>query len=149
MNNIIEITKRHLPHWYSEDSTYFINFKKKEGIFNESEQEIIFKHIKDNDKKFYDLIALTVMINHVHLIIKPCENYNLIRIMKGIKGVTARKINLLKKDSGSIWLDESHDRIIRNEKELQQKINYIANNAIKIHIADNLFNYKFFYLKEE
>lgn len=148
MNDIIKITKRHLPHWYSKDSTYFITFSKKEGLFKEAEQEIIFNHIKGNDKKFYDLIALTVMINHVHLIIKPLNNYDLIKIMKGIKGVTARKINLLRKTSGSIWLDESHDRIIRNEKELQQKIKYIADNTVKIFIADEMFNYKFFYLKE-
>lgn len=88
------------------------------------------------------------MINHVHLIFKPKAEYDLKRIMKGIKGVTARKINMLNNNKGIIWLEESYDRIIRNEFDLNKKMNYIANNAIKINLVDNMFEYKFFYLKE-
>lgn len=69
--------------------------------------------------------------------------------MKGIKGVTARKINMLNNNKGINWLEESYDRIIRNEFNLNEKINYIANNAIKINLVDNIFEYKFFYLKED
>jgi REP element-mobilizing transposase RayT len=89
------------------------------------------------------------MPNHVHLIIIPQLYFNISRILKGIKGVTARKINLFTKTIGSIWQAESYDGIIRNENELKEKIIYIANNAVKWGLTDEPMKYIGFYLHSD
>ena len=50
-------------------------------------------HLIEGDNKFYDLYAAIVMNNHAHVILKPFDDYTLSRIMKGVKGVSANKIN--------------------------------------------------------
>jgi len=77
------------------------------------------------------------MPNHVHLILKPNENYSLSRIMKGIKGVTARLINIHRSSSGTLWLDESFDRIIRNQREFDEKLKYMYENPVSAGLVDN------------
>ncbi len=86
------------------------------------------------------------MPDHSHIIIKPFPEYSLDRIMKGIKGVSARKINIQRNSKGSIWQDESFDRIIRDQKELEDKILYMFNNPIKKGFTDNTFSYHGWYL---
>jgi len=47
-----------------------------------------------------------------------------------------------KTDPSKVWLDESFDRIIRDEKELLEKMNYIATNPIKTGLVEKPENYK-------
>ncbi len=48
---------------------------------------------------------------------------------------------------GKLWQDENLDRVIRDEKELLEKINYIANNPIKANLAEEYEDYKWLYIK--
>ena len=48
-----------------------------------------------------------------------------------------------------IFQSESFDRIIRNEKELSEKMNYILNNSVKRGLIDIGSNYKWYYLEED
>ena len=43
-----------------------------------------------------------------------------------------------------VWLDENYDRIIRDNKEFQEKMNYIINNPAKANLIETEKNYKFF-----
>jgi putative transposase len=156
------ITKRHLPHWKSENVIYFITFDTyNKAILDMEERNTVFNHIIEGNNKYYMLFACVIMPDHVHLIIQPVKEYNLSRIMQGIKGFSARKINLYRNSRTSIlacpcpkrrenrvWLHESFDRIIRNEDELIQKINYIMNNPIKKGLVERLADYPFWYLNE-
>jgi REP element-mobilizing transposase RayT len=145
----LKITQRHLPHWELSGSTYFVTFRLKDGVMNKEEQIIVLEHIKDGNGKFYTLIAVVVMPDHVHLLFIPKEGYTLSRIMKGIKGVSSHKINLKRKISGTIWQDESFDRIMRNEDELKEKINYMLYNPLKKGLTDNPENYYGWYYNEK
>jgi len=62
---------------------------------------------------------------------QPNEGIELARAMKGIKGVSARKINQSRGTSGHVWQDEYWDRIVRDDNELQEKMHYMFNNPIK------------------
>ena len=147
--NGLHITKRHLPHWTLHGSTYFITFRTQDNELSVDEQKIVLEHIKAGDKKYYSLIALTIMPDHAHILLAPHDGVELRRIMKGIKGVSARKINMLPNASGSIWQDESFDRIIRDQKELDEKLNYMLNNPAKKGLTDNPWNYHGWYCNEE
>lgn len=80
--------------------------------------------------KDYNLIAYVIMPNHVHLLIKTYEiGKKLSAIMHSIKSFSANKINkLINNRSGSLWMKEYFDRIIRSETHLNSCINYIISN---------------------
>ncbi|MFI5144991.1 MAG: transposase [Ignavibacteria bacterium] len=112
------------------------------------EKKIVYDHVLEGHKHFYILLALTVMPEHFHIILHPMKDFPLKRIMKGIKGVTANKINLERKTKGSIWMDESYDRIIRNEKEFGAIANYMLNNPVERGLIDYPWKYEFWFFNE-
>ncbi len=99
------------------------------------------QHIKEGDGKFYELSGVIVMPDHVHAIISPHDKMMLSRIMKGIKGAGAYKINRLRDKRGPVWQDESFDRIIRDECDFNQKMQYMFNNPAKKGLTDDPWNY--------
>jgi len=57
---------------------------------------------------------------------------SLSEIVKGIKSVTARKINQLRgRQSGSIWQDDYYDRSVRDQEDFQVKLRYLMHNPLK------------------
>lgn len=142
----LEITRRHLPHWTVNNAAYFVTFRITRGYLSKGEQILVLNLIKDGDKKYYELSAVVVMPDHVHLILTPRGNYSLSRIMKGIKGISARELNKMRNRNGSIWQGESFDRILRNEKELFEKLNYMLNNPMKAGLTDDPLNYHGWFL---
>jgi putative transposase len=69
-----------------------------------------------------------IMPNHCHLLIRPLQDWDLESILQGIKGTVARSVNRFIGGSGSIWQQESYDRIVRDEEHLWQIIQYIGRN---------------------
>lgn len=145
----LEITRRHLPHWTANNAAYFITFRIKNGELSKEEQVLVLNIIMDGNEKYYRLYAVIVMPDHVHLIVTLEKEFSLSRIMKGIKGTSARRINELRNNKGSIWQDESFDRILRNEKELFEKLNYMLNNPLKAGLTDDPLNYHGWYLNDK
>ena len=127
----LHITRRNLPHWTLEGSTYFITFRLSSGSLSAEERVIVRDHLQAGHGKFYHLAAAVVMTDHVHLLLRPIGEYTLSRVMKGIKGVSARLVNQRRGTLGQVWQDESWDRIVRDDAEFEQKRLYMANNPIK------------------
>ena len=71
------------------------------------------------------------MPNHVHLIFRLIEPYELSQVLQRIKCRSARDINQMFKSRGSVWSDESFDHIIRHAAELEEKLDYIRQNPVK------------------
>jgi REP element-mobilizing transposase RayT len=145
----LKITRRNLPHWTMDGSVYFVTFCAYKTVFDENEQRIVLEHIKEGDEKFYDCYAAVVMPDHVHLLLQPKEGVTLSRIMHGLKGVSARKINRHRNTKGVIWQKESYDRIVRDRKEFDAKLNYMYNNPIKKELVENPSNYVGWYYNQD
>lgn len=73
--------------------------------------------------------------------------YSLAEILHSIKSYSASKVNKLLGKSGSLWLDENFDRIVRDESELLEKMNYIMNNPVKVGLVNKAVEYKWLYLE--
>ncbi|MFH0990560.1 MAG: transposase [bacterium] len=149
MSEELKITRRHLPHWTIDGSIYFVTFCAYETMFDRNEQRIVLDHIKEGDGKFYTCYAVIVMPDHVHLLLKPKEGVTLSRIMHGIKGVSAHKINQYRNAKGVIWQKESFDRIVRDGNEFDEKLNYMYNNPVKKGLTENPENYAGWYYNED
>jgi len=89
----LSITQRHLPHWTLAGSVYYVTFRLASGELATAERKIVLDHVKSGHARFYELAAAVVMPDHVHLILKPHDGFTVSRIMKGIKGVSARLLN--------------------------------------------------------
>jgi putative transposase len=142
----LRIRRRNLPHWTLDGSTYFITFRTDCGTLTAQERLLVMDHLKSGNGKFYRLAAAVVMADHVHLLLSPLPTYDLSRVMKGIKGVSARKINQQRQASGTVWQDESWDRIVRDEDEFAEKLQYMADNPVKAGLATTIETYEFWFV---
>lgn len=98
----LTINRRRLPHWFLPGSTYYVTFRLAAGELLAEERRLVLEHIKAGHGRFYELAAATVMPDHVHLLFKPTGDITLSRIMKGIKGVSARLLNERRNTKGRI-----------------------------------------------
>jgi len=78
--------------------------------------------------------AVSVMPDHVHLLATPLEGapgewYALPEIMPRVKGRSSREVNRFRGQRGSLWQEESDDRITRGDREFDSKYAYILSNA--------------------
>lgn len=76
-----------------------------------------------------------IMPNHCHLVIRPFDGHELEDILQGVKSMTARAINRSRGESGSLWQEESYDRIVRDEEHLWRVIQYIGRNPRQAGLA--------------
>lgn len=135
-------------------------FKKYETILDKADfgrkwlqnkeiAKIVRSALFHNDSKKYDLIAFTIMPNHVHIILKPYEKeipesgelkfrqYILTEIIGNIKSYTATMANKILNRRGAFWQHESYDHVIRDEKELMRLVEYILNNPVKAKLCNS------------
>ena len=108
----------------------------------------------------YQVLAYCIMPNHVHLLIIPIHMekaehhgksaaYPLTEILRLLKGSTARECNLKLKRTGHFWQQESYDRYVRNEKELERIIHYIITNPVKAGLVKDWKDHPFTYVNPE
>ena len=120
-------------------------------------------HRLDGDA--YRLDSFSIMSNHVHTVFKPLVSelvlaqiiraieHNesipvLARIMKSIKGRSARECNLLLRRTGAFWEHESFDRVIRSGK-FDKTVRYVLNNPVKVGIVFRWEDYRWNYCRKE
>ena len=94
-------------------------------------------HHFDNDQ--YELGCYVVMANHVHGIFRPLQpkTLPLDKILQSRKRRTSREINASVGRSGTLWEEESFDRIIRDEEHLYRCIQYIGRNPAKARLPSD------------
>ncbi len=146
-SRLSELTwKRHLPHHQLSSGYYFITFATHYRFLLQPQQkDCVFNAICFLDSKKYELYSAVVLNDHAHMVVNPIET--LPKIMHSIKSFTAHEINKMLNRNGKVWQNESYDRVIRNENEFLEKLNYIANNPIKANLVKKYEDYKWLYIK--
>jgi len=69
-----------------------------------------------------------IMPNHVHVLLELLCATPLSTVLKGIKGASARLANSCLQQSGTFWMEESYDHIVRSETEYRHLHRYIQEN---------------------
>ena len=95
-----------------------------------------------------DLDATVVMSDHAHLIFRILGGLGLSAVLRSVKGYSARSINALLARNGRFWLDESFNHVIRNERELEEKIEYMRQNSVTWGLALSWREYRWLWIKE-
>jgi REP element-mobilizing transposase RayT len=109
-----------------------------------------FKYLDGNK---YCLHAYCIMSNHVHLLLTPFvetgqEKQSVINITKSLKRFTAREINKLLGQEGSLWSQESYDHLVRNDKEFFRIGFYIINNPVKAGLVTDWKEWKYSWIED-
>src|SRR5438128_1136041 len=129
---------------------YFAKFDKlldgsKTGpvwLKNEKIADLISKAIKFRDGKEYDLLAYSIMPNHVHMVFavtriadsssrNSVSTYIVTKILQELKKYTALRANKILQRSGQFWHHESYDHVVKDDKELSNIIEYVLHNLVK------------------
>ena len=104
------------------------------GAYLWGEAITIFRDVVLRDDKGYQVAAMAIMPNHIHLLIK--QKTNLSGIVKYIKGKSAIDLNRHLEKNGQFWSKDYYDRAIRDEHHFEQVYRYILNNPIKANLPD-------------
>jgi 1-hydroxy-2-methyl-2-(E)-butenyl 4-diphosphate synthase len=87
--------------------------------------------LKHFDGERYDLLAWSVMPNHVHVLLTPREGHELEKILQSWKTHSATQANRMLGKSGTFWQEEYYDHIVRDGEDLRHQVKYILANPGK------------------
>jgi REP element-mobilizing transposase RayT len=148
-SDILAYRRRNLPHLEVPDATYFVTFRSRSGlVLPPAARDQVMLVIERCNSNRIELQAAVVMPDHAHLIFRILKG-NLSDVLRKIKGSSARQVNIVLKRSGSLWMDESFDHIIRHEEELKEKIEYIQNNPVKKGLVDLPHQYRWLFVRKK
>ncbi|NQT60881.1 MAG: transposase [Bacteroidetes bacterium] len=92
----------------------------------------------------FRLIHFCIMGNHIHLLIKPIGEPEMIsKIMQWILSVFAIKFNKKYHLKGHVWYDRFKSRIVETIEYLKVVFEYISNNPVKAKLVDVASDYKY------
>jgi len=142
----INYAKRRLPHFERPWAKYAVAFSTHlRHHLSPKERDIVLQSILyPLNHGHYELFVACVMPDHVHLLFEPQPKehdaeggtvfYGLSAILHGVKSSSAHRINKLRGVAGTVWEGESFDRLIRSERDLQEKFQYICMNPREARI---------------
>jgi len=87
-----------------------------------------------DDEIKYELIAFTVMPNHVHVLFSLRPGTSLDQTVQSWKSASAHAINRQAKRSGPLWQPGYWDRLVRNRKHFNNVRAYILDNPVRAHL---------------
>ena len=88
------------------------------------------------DGRRYDLVAWCIMPNHVHVIVRPFDGYDLADILHSWKSFTAKQANSLLGTAGAFWQEEYYDHLIRDEEDFRGQLSYVLDNPERSGLQD-------------
>jgi putative transposase len=106
----------------------------KNGCYLNNQVITALKDFFINKKDTYELIALSIMPNHIHILFKQTKD--LAKTMQNLKGGSAFLVNKLLNKTGVLWEKGYFDKGIRNQEHFDITYNYIKNNALKAGLKD-------------
>jgi REP element-mobilizing transposase RayT len=86
------------------------------------------------DDERYLLDAFVIMPNHVHALILPLAEHSRSDITASWKKFSARQINGVLNERGTLWQEETYDHIVRDTEQLESYRQYIAANPVKARL---------------
>ncbi|GAB4030967.1 transposase [Spirosoma gilvum] len=117
--------------------------------------ELVAQSLHYWDDKAYNLIAYTLMPNHIHVAFSLFDPESgrqalpLAKILQSIKSFSARQCNQLLAREGRFWDDKNYDRLVRDRDELKRIVQYILQNPVKAGLCERWQDWKWTYVKPE
>ncbi|MEG3991312.1 transposase [Microcoleus sp. S28C3] len=135
----------------SPPQVYFITFNTWEKLeLTPAARQVVLNACKFFDRQRYQIFCLVVMPDHVHMLMQPLEKsdnkfWSLSSILHSMKSYSSKQIPKVMKHIGTVWQDERHDHIVRDEREFQVFWEYIRQNPVKAGLSVTPEEYPFFW----
>ena len=100
-----------------------------------SVQELIADALHHFDGDRYELLSWVIMPNHLHVCLLVHPDWQLEKIVFTWKRRTAGAINRHSETSGSIWMADYFDRLVRDWAHFENVIRYIRRNPEKARLG--------------
>ena len=129
------------PHYFKEDDI----------------AQIVINKIKEFDDTLYNLMAYSIMSNHVHIVIdtrvqvygldlEKSKFVPLNKIMKLLKGATSRLANQILNRSGQpFWHRDYRDTLVKSDQELLNVISYTIENPVNAGLVSKWEDWPYSY----
>jgi putative transposase len=121
------------------------------GITRRARQIVLDVFLR-GDGKLFELLALVVMPDHVHVALNPGDmdgQVSLPEILQAIKSTSSHRINKELGHRGTVWQQESFDRALRQEEQLGGKIEYILLNPVRAGLVRDPMAYPWMWRKTQ
>jgi REP element-mobilizing transposase RayT len=152
------IRKHQTEHFKKFDSQLDAMHEGPRWLADDSVARVLADALHAMDRKVLDLLCFTIMPNHFHLLCAlgavvnatgsfTRDPYPLTRIMRLLKGSTARNANVVLHRTGSFWCPESYDHVIRDGEEMAGVIWYVLNNPVKAGLVESWEKWPWTYCK--
>ncbi|HZR04666.1 MAG TPA: ATP-dependent DNA helicase RecG [Candidatus Udaeobacter sp.] len=152
-------SRRRLPHFEKPWAIYAVSIgTKSRRCFSPKARTIVLDAFRHFHNKRYELFAICVMPDHVHLLIQPWPKENekgntvfwpLKELLHSIKSFSAHKINEVEDKSGSVWEKERFDRYVRSGPDLEEKFHYITRNPWAAGVAQQGEDYPWIWTQDD
>jgi len=105
--------------------------------------EIIETSLLKFDGERYKLLAWVIMPNHIHLLLRPINDWSLSKILHSFKSFTASEASKVLGRKGRFWMREYFDRYIRDAEHFEKAFRYIENNPVKAGLCEEPSEWKY------
>jgi REP-associated tyrosine transposase len=127
--------RRRLPHYQPDSKVFFITFCTHRGWhLPEHARHIVPDACLRGNGGLFDLLAAVVMPDHVRLALVPKAlpdgTVPVPKVLQVVKGASAHRITRELGRRGAVWQQESFERALRREEDLDQKIDYMLENPV-------------------
>ena len=138
--NTARYSKRNLPHYERPNAIYHVTFSTRDRrVLSPAARTIVRDALIHFDQSRYQLFALCVMPDHVHVLFQPFVKeqdspgnavfWPLNELLHSVKSYTANEINKREGAAGeAVWEKESYDRLMRTDADVEEKFHYICAN---------------------
>jgi len=146
--------RRRLPHYQPDHKIFFITFcTHQRWKLPPSGRQIVVEVCRRGDGGLFVLLAMVVMPDHVHLALCPLSTpdgtFSIPETLQAIKGTSSHRINQQLGHQGRVWQQESFDRALRREEQVEDKIIYMLENPVRAGLVGNPLDYPWSWRKTE
>jgi RecG-like helicase/REP element-mobilizing transposase RayT len=153
-------SRRRLPHFEKPWSIYAATIATAHRrTLSPQARTIILNAWRHFHNTRYELFAICVMPDHVHLLLQPWPKefdatnnpvfWSIAELMQSIKSFTAHEINKVQRTRGPVWEKETFDRYIRSDRDLAEKFHYILRNPWDAGVAAQNEDYPWIWTAED
>ena len=142
------------PRMKEDQALYFVTFctfKRRPLLLRPDVPEMLVDHIEFYGRRLKELIAYTVMSDHIHLLMEVNEAVEVSNFLRDFKKRTSKEIKrILDIDEQHIWLRGSFDRCLRcswRDEDPERYVSYIFANSLK-HLNVQPTNFPFHNFQE-
>ena len=141
-----EMWRGHLPHWRADDVTYFVTFRHRRAL-DERERRDMLRALLKPDGRQWDLLIVAVLPERTELLFKVREApatgrpYELSDIVEKAKTKVGRGIVKRTEERYPPFYEESYDRIVRDEIELEERWQAIFDAPVDEELAESAEDY--------